>query len=79
MFGFGLDQRSRVGREHMILNRFAEGQRKGVPIAVPRRWGPFTLIALFEQPFLNILFRNPYGWQIIECSPMIWSLMRNWW
>jgi len=66
MLRFCLDQRSRVGREHMILNRLAENQRKGIPVAIPRGRGPFPLITLFEQPRLNILLRNPFDWQVIE-------------
>jgi hypothetical protein len=66
MFGLGLDQRSRIHREHMILDSLVKNQRKGVSVAVPRRWGPFPLIALLKQPCLNILSRNPFGWQVVE-------------
>lgn len=62
VFGLDLDQRGRIGREHMILDRLAKEQRKGVSVAVPRRWGPFPLIVLLKEPFLNILSRNPFGW-----------------
>lgn len=60
MFGFCLNQRRRIDGEYMILNGLSKDERESVAIAISRGGRPAALVALLEQPGLDVLARDPF-------------------